>query len=99
MQLLVLILLAVVVGYFLAKSQFSKKIDETSEKVSQNTRDLADRSEKWVRSKFGKQDVADAEASTLSDEDEIGEMKTAKKRPSRRVKEAEEETKSEVIEE
>jgi len=99
MQLLILILLAAIVGYFLAKSQFSKTIDETGEKVSQSTRDLADKSEKWVKSKFGKQDVSDDEGSTLSDEDETNEMKTAKKRPSRRVKENEEVTESEVAEE
>jgi len=99
MQLLILILLAVVVGYFLAKSQFSKTIDETGEKVSQSTRDLADKSEKWVKSKFGKQEIAEAEENMSGDEDDTSEKKTAKRRPSRRVKETEEGADSEVTEE
>ncbi|MCC6955484.1 MAG: hypothetical protein IT316_01745 [Anaerolineales bacterium] len=48
MELLLFILIAGVAGYLLARSRFSKPIDETTEKVADTTRKAAADAESWV---------------------------------------------------
>jgi Ni/Co efflux regulator RcnB len=105
MQLVILILAACVLGYFLAKSRFSKSIDEAGEKFSQGTRDLATKSESWVKEKFSKKGSAKTDNEEYSseevvvdiaedaNEETVEEIKTAQKRPSRRAKDTEQDSK------
>jgi hypothetical protein len=58
MQLLFLILVAGVVGYFIARSRLSKPIDDASGKVAETSRSVADKTEGWWRRTFGKKDQA-----------------------------------------
>jgi hypothetical protein len=56
MQLLFLILVAGVVGYFIARSRLSKPIDDATGKVAESSRSVADKTEGWWRRTFGKKD-------------------------------------------
>ena len=58
MQLLFLLLVAGVVGYFVARSRLSKPIDDASGKVAETSRSVADKTEGWWRRTFGKKDQA-----------------------------------------
>ena len=58
MQLLFLILVAGVVGYFIARSRLSKPIDDATGKVAETSRSVADKTEGWWRRTFGKKDQA-----------------------------------------
>jgi hypothetical protein len=84
MQLVIVILVAVVIGYVLAKSRISKPIDKTSERVTQTTRDLADKTEGWVRDRFGRKQQDIGEPVESEEVEGIDEKKTAAKRSSRR---------------
>ena len=82
MELLLLLLVAGVVGYFLAGSRFSKPIDDTAEKVSQTSKSWADKAGDGWRGRFGKrQQVVDVESRSVEAEPEV---KPAEKQPSRR---------------
>jgi hypothetical protein len=82
MELLLLLLVAGVVGYFLAGSRFSKPIDDTTDKISQTSKSWVDRAGDWWRDRFGKrQQVVDVESREVEAEPEV---KPAEKRPSRR---------------
>jgi hypothetical protein len=92
MQLVLLLLIAGVGGYFLARSRFSEPIDDTAEKVAQTSRGWADRAGDWWRQRFGKrQEVVDVESRELEEAEE--EVKPAAKRPSRRKSDDEPEEK------
>lgn len=52
MQLLILVLIAGVVGYYLSRSRFSKPIDSAADKVADVSRDAADTVEGWGRGLF-----------------------------------------------
>ena len=56
MQLLILVLIAGVVGYFIARSRLSKPIDDASGKVAETSRSMADKTEGWWKRTFGKKD-------------------------------------------
>ncbi|OGO36033.1 MAG: hypothetical protein A2W35_15115 [Chloroflexi bacterium RBG_16_57_11] len=56
MQLLFLLLVAGVVGYFIARSRLSKPIDDATGKVAESSRSVADKTEGWWRRTFGKKD-------------------------------------------
>jgi hypothetical protein len=58
MQLLFLILVAGVVGYFISRSRLSKPIDDASSKVAETSRSAADKTEGWWRRTFGKKEQA-----------------------------------------
>lgn len=58
MQLLFLLLVAGVVGYFIARSRLSKPIDSATDKVAETSRSAADKTEGWWRRTFGKKDQA-----------------------------------------
>ena len=86
MELLLLLLIAGVAGYFLAGSRFSKPIDDTAEKVSQTSQGWVDRAGEWWRGRFGKrQQVVDVESREVETEPEV---KPAEKQPSRRKSDA-----------
>ena len=49
MYLLILLIAAIVIGYFLSKSRFSGKVDETAQKVTSTSRTCADWAEdRWL---------------------------------------------------
>lgn len=54
MELIILLLVAGVAGFLLARSRFSKPVDEATDKVTDTTKDYADRTEGWFRSRFGR---------------------------------------------
>ena len=93
MQLVVLLLIAGVGGYFLARSRFSEPIDDTAEKVVQTSRGWTERAGEWWRQRFGKRsEVVDVESNEPDEGEE--EVKPAAKRPSRRKSEDESEDSS-----
>jgi hypothetical protein len=51
MALIILVIVAVVIGYFLARSRYSDTIDETAEKVSSTSRSWADSAGGWVNTR------------------------------------------------
>ena len=51
MALIILLIAAVVVGYFLARSRYSKAIDDTTDKVTTTSRSWADRAGGWVQTR------------------------------------------------
>lgn len=54
MQLLILLIIAGVIGYFIARSRFSKPIDSATEKVADASRGAADKAEGWWRRTFSR---------------------------------------------
>jgi hypothetical protein len=54
MQLLILLFIAGIIGYFLARSQYGKKIDETTLKITSLSEGLIDQTRDWWRRRFGK---------------------------------------------
>ena len=85
MQLLILLLIAGVIGYFVARSRLSQPIDAAGEKVSDTSRDVADKAEGWWRRTFGKKDQAASEVIEGSAVD--APPQPAEKQPSRRKSE------------
>ena len=100
MELLLLVLIAGLVGYWLSRSRFSKSVDQAAGKVSETSRDAAGRAGGWFRGLFGggkapADEVLDAEFEDQADEgkaaesetaEEPEEVKPAKKTASRRKK-------------
>ncbi len=60
MELIVLILIAGVAGYFLAGSKYSKPIDDATSKVSETSKGVADKTRSWWGERFGKRAKSDA---------------------------------------
>ena len=89
MELIVLILIAGAVGYFLAGSRFSKPIDETTGKVTDTTKGWASRFSGWWGERFGRRQKSEAPpAEQVVDVAASGEgKKPAEKSPSRRKSE------------
>ena len=54
MELLILLLIVGIIGYFLARSQYGKKIDETTLKITSRSEGLIDKTREWWRRRFGK---------------------------------------------
>jgi hypothetical protein len=93
MELILLLLIAGIAGYWLAGSRFSKSVDEAASKVSETTRGAADQAGGWARGLFSRkkpsEDVVDAEfeeQSGAKDEPESEDVKPAEKAVSRRKK-------------
>ena len=86
MELILLILIAGIVGYWLARSKFSETVNQTAGKVSETSRQAADRAGGWARGLFSRkkpsEDVVDAEFD--EGEAESGDVKPAAKAASRR---------------
>jgi len=92
MQLVLLLLIAGVGGYFLARSRYSEPIDDAADKVAQTSRGWVDRAGDWWQQRFGKQqEVVDVESREPEEAEE--DVKPAEKRPSRRKSEDEAEEK------
>lgn len=93
MELILLLLIAAVAGYWLARSKFSKSVDQAAGAVTETTRGAADRAEGWARGLFRRQKpsgaVVDAEFDKQEVNEEAAEVKPAEKAASRR-KQAEE---------
>lgn len=53
MELLIVLLIAGVVGYFFARSRFSKPVDDAAGKVASTSKDYASQASGWARGKFG----------------------------------------------
>ncbi|MBN1149417.1 MAG: hypothetical protein JXA78_19300 [Anaerolineales bacterium] len=85
MELLLLLLVAGVVGYFLAGSRLSKPIDDAAGKVSQTSRGWLDKGKGWWRGRFGKPQIVDVESQEIEAEPEA---RPAVKQPSRRKSDA-----------
>jgi hypothetical protein len=83
MQLLILLLIAGVIGYFVARSRFSRSIDDATEKVADSSRGMADKAEGWWRRTFGKKDQATA-GQVIEGSAVDANPKPAEKQPSRR---------------
>lgn len=94
MELILLVLIAGAVGYFLAGSRFSEPIDETTGKVAETSRGWASSVGDWWRGLFGKrqQEVVDVESYEPAEEETEAEKKPAQRRASRRKSESESET-------
>ena len=97
MELILLIVIAGLVGYWLSRSRFSKSIDQATGKVSETSRDAAGKATGWVRGLFGgnkapADEVVDAEfeegaAAEEAEKEAVEEaedVKPAKKASSRR---------------
>lgn len=82
MQLLILLLVAGVIGYFVARSRFSQSIDSATEKVADSSRGVADKAEGWWRRTFGKKDQTAGQVIEGSAVD--ANPQPAEKQPSRR---------------
>jgi len=61
MQLLILLIIAGVIGYFIARSRLSKPIDSATDKVADTSRDVAYKAEGWWRRTFGKKEAAESQ--------------------------------------
>ncbi|MDI6696172.1 MAG: hypothetical protein QME21_14085 [Anaerolineales bacterium] len=93
MQLIILLVIAGVVGYYLARSKYSKSIDEATSKISASSRSAADKIEDWWRGMFAKNkppqsEVIEGQATDVSDEP----APPAEKQPSRRRESSSSET-------
>lgn len=82
MQLLILVLIAGVIGYYIARSRFSQSIDSATEKVADSSRDAADKAEGWWRKTFGKKESAASQVIEGTAVD--ASPQPAEKQPSRR---------------
>ena len=59
MELILLVLIAGLVGFGLARSRFSKSIDQTTEKVTDGSKEVANRAGGWFRDLFSRKKPAD----------------------------------------
>lgn len=82
MQLLILVLIAGVIGYYIARSKFSRPIDSATEKLADSSRGMADQAEGWWRRTFGKKEPAASQVIEGSAVD--ASPQPAEKQPSRR---------------
>jgi hypothetical protein len=88
MQLLVLVLIAGVIGYFVARSKYSKPIDDAAGKVAETSKDATEKARGWWGRRFGKKEGEPVAADAPPAEDG---KKPAEKSVSRRKEEATEE--------
>lgn len=83
MQLVILLIIAGVIGYFVARSRFSKPIDSASGKVADASRGAADKAEGWWRRTFGKKEQP-AASEVIEGSAVDATPQPAEKQPSRR---------------
>ncbi len=90
MELFLLLLIAGIAGYWLARSKFSRSVDQAASKVSETSRGAVDRAGGWARGLFGRKKPSEAvvdaefEEGEAKDEAEAEEVKSAEKAVSRR---------------
>jgi hypothetical protein len=92
MQLLILILFAGVLGYFLARSRFSKPIDKAANSVGDATSNAVEAGKGWWGARFGKKpqvvDATSRDAEVIAQDPAAEPKKPAEKSVSRRKSEA-----------
>ncbi len=54
MELLILLIIAGILGYFLSFSRYSRNIDQTSGRVASSSEGLFKRTSRWFRTRFGR---------------------------------------------
>jgi hypothetical protein len=54
MELIILIAVAAVAGFLFSRSRFSKPVDNATDRVTDSTKQYADRAENWVQRQFGR---------------------------------------------
>jgi hypothetical protein len=54
MELIILIAMAVVAGYLFSRSRYSKPVDKATDRVTDSTKQYADKAENWVQRQFGR---------------------------------------------
>lgn len=57
--LIVILIVAGVAGYYLARSKYSKPVDEAASKVATSSQDYASRSGRWIRGLFSQRSKAE----------------------------------------
>jgi hypothetical protein len=94
MELILLVLIAGVAGYFLAGSKYSKSIDQTASKVSDSSKDVADKTKNWWDGLFGDRRQTEAKSEKSTEKVVVVEdtKKPAEKTVSRRKSEETEQT-------
>lgn len=91
MQLILLVLIAFIIGYLLARSKLRKPIDGASEKVATTSKDWAGKVGNWWKNLFKKSQPPEKQVIDVPVSSETAEEKqVAEKRPSRRKTEEEE---------
>lgn len=86
MPLIILILIAVIVGYLLANSRASKPIDNAASKVAGTTKSAAGKTTGWVKGLFGrnkspKDEVIDVQAQPVAAPEPAAETPAAETPP------------------
>jgi hypothetical protein len=84
MHLLLLAIIAFFIGYLLAGSKFSKSIDDASGKVSETSKNWADKVESWWRGLFKKSQPPESQVVDMPKTSSPEQKQVAEKRPSRR---------------
>ena len=94
MELILLLVIAGLAGYFLAGSRLSKPIDEAASKVTETSKDVAGKTKSWWEGRFGKRQKAEPKPAGPSKEVVVMEevRKPAEKSVSRRKSETADET-------
>jgi hypothetical protein len=59
MQLLFIVLIAGIAGYFFARSKYSKPVDDAAGKVAATSQDYANQTSRWTRGLFNRRSKAD----------------------------------------
>ncbi|MGW8250597.1 MAG: hypothetical protein ACWGO1_08140 [Anaerolineales bacterium] len=54
MQLLIILIIAGIIGYFLSRSRFGAEIDQATSQIGETSESLLDRSKKWLGERFGR---------------------------------------------
>lgn len=54
MQLLIILIAAGVVGYFLSRSRYSENIEQTTSQISETSESMLERSKNWLGARFGR---------------------------------------------
>jgi len=85
MELILLLLVAGVIGYFLAGSRASKPIDNATAKVSETSKNLAGNTKSWWGKRFGKRQKTEEKPAETTEVIVVeDEKKPAEKSVSRR---------------
>jgi hypothetical protein len=71
MALILLLLAAIVVGYYLSRTRYSKNIDEATGRVSKTSRSWTDRAEGWWQNQFRRGSQIQSFSSWAAQSDEL----------------------------
>lgn len=84
MELILLIFIFGALGYVLARSKYSKTIDDTAGKVADSSRDLTQKATSWGSGLFKRQKKAPEVVEATAVDAPAGEAASAEKQTSRR---------------